>query len=266
MQLTEENYRRPPRSHAASADNFPSLRDMYTACVLGATGSVGSSIVKQLIASESCGKIITINRREVPQTHPKVEAHVVDITRFDDAAVLASLAQKFCGCDSVFMTLGVGTPSKVSKEELKRVDYSMPVALLKSAADAGVRHASVMTAAGADSRRKEPWYLPSTTGAAGAYYSSIKGKVEDDVNTFRFPSVAIFQPSTLLGAPNTPKIMETLAPSLRWVLPENLWDIHIDQLACAMIKQGEEALSKPAGSTARVTLGVTDCRKYYDVV
>jgi hypothetical protein len=190
----------------------------------------------------------------------KVQSHVVDITQYEDPAVLASLAQKFCGCDSVFMTLGVGAPSKVSKEELKRVDYSMPVALLQVAAQAGVRHASVMTAAGADSRRKEPWYLPSTTGAAGAYYSSIKGKVEDDVKVMAFPSVAIFKPSTLLGAPNTPKIMETLAPTLRMILPENLWDIHIDDLATAMIKQGEEALS--TGSVGRATLEVTDCRKY----
>ena len=242
---------------------------MYTACVLGATGSVGSSIVKQLVASDRCAKVVILHRREVVVTSPpspKVICHVIDIAKYDDAQVLSSLAQRMSSCDSVFMTLGVGAPSKVSKSELKRVDYEMCVALMSVAASTGVKHASVMTAAGADSRRIEPWYLPSTTMAAGAYYSSIKGMVEDDVKAMPFPSVSIFQPSTLLGAPNTPKIMEYLAPALRIVLPTFAWDIHVDELACAMVKQGEEAIDKGRAASwttrERLAFQVQDCRKW----
>ena len=218
---------------------------MYTVCVLGATGSVGSSIVKNLINSPNCTKIVIIHRRQVPDfVNLKVETHIIDITKFDDPAVLSEIRSKMSGCDSVFMTLGAGLPSKISAAELVRIDHSMPLALLSAAAAAGLKHASVMTAAGADSSRKELWFLPQNTGAAGAFYAATKGRVEDDAKDLAFPSVGLFRPAALLGAPNTPKYMNAISPLLVHLLPDKFWSIHIDELANAMVRQGEESLER----------------------
>ena len=46
--------------------------------------------------------------------------------------------------------MGVGAPSKGTEAELRRVDLELPTAFFESAKGAGVQHASVLTAVGAN--------------------------------------------------------------------------------------------------------------------
>ena len=51
---------------------------MKTAIVIGATGLVGSNLVKQLFEDERFGKIIAFTRRKTGLSHNKLEENVID--------------------------------------------------------------------------------------------------------------------------------------------------------------------------------------------
>lgn len=75
-----------------------------------------------------------------------------------------------------FVTMGVGKPSKVSPEELERVDLQKPTAFATASKASGcVRHISLLTSVGADADAK-PSRIGGTSAGAGMYLG-IKGKV-----------------------------------------------------------------------------------------
>ena len=145
------------------------------------------------------------------------------------------------GCTSIFNTLGAGAPSKGTKEELSYSDHEMPLSLIAAGKRVGVKHVSCMTAVGANANSVEKWYAPGP-GAAGGFYSSVKGKLENDIKELKFESTAIFQPSTIIGTVHTPAWVAFLAPKLRFIIPEDFWDMEVQHIAEGMVKQGEEAI------------------------
>src|SRR5215218_2041968 len=84
------------------------------AVVMGATGAVGSQVVTGLLRSRAFD-VMTLGRRAAGT--PGVTEHVVDVGRADSYEALLA------GQDCAFCTLGIGQASKVSREELWRVDY-----------------------------------------------------------------------------------------------------------------------------------------------
>lgn len=72
--------------------------------------------------------------------------------------------------------MGVGKPSKVTAEELTRVDLEIPTSFATASKAAGcVRHISLLSSVGADAEA-QPSRLMGTT-AGGGLYLGLKGKV-----------------------------------------------------------------------------------------
>ena len=164
-----------------------------TTALIGATGLIGSHLLKCLLDDDTFKTIRVLVRRPVSFSHPKIKVMVIDFT--DEGAFKAGIA----GCDAVFCAIGT-TNKKVKgdKTAYRKVDYDIPVNAARFCAETGCRHFLLVSSVGANSK-------------GGNFYLKLKGEVEDKVKSISIPSVSIFRPSMLLGNRQESRPMETFA-------------------------------------------------------
>ena len=206
------------------------------AVVIGGSGTVGKHLVEQLAASPAYQRILLVGRRtiELKESGSKVSQTVVDMDKMKEAVLPMLREHQY---DVAYCTMGVGAPSKVSKDELERVDYTIPAQFAAACRESGVKHFSLLTAIGANADSK--YCAVTRTAAGGGWYRNVKGRIENDVQGLGFAHVHIFRAGTLLGNPNTPGFVEWLAPKLGSVVPNKYREIHVRDLATAMIRSVE---------------------------
>ncbi|MGG0787134.1 NAD(P)H-binding protein [Peribacillus simplex] len=150
-----------------------------TALILGATGLVGTQLVKELSNSKIYSEIHLLTRSEMKITDAKCIGHVVD---FDNLSKYADLFK----VSDVFICLGTTIKKAKSKEAFRKVDYDYVIEAAKMAKTANVEKLLVITAMGANSKSK-------------FFYSRVKGDVEETLQHLEVNTVHIFRPSLLLG-------------------------------------------------------------------
>ncbi|PEZ84209.1 NAD(P)H-binding protein [Bacillus sp. AFS017274] len=150
-----------------------------TALILGATGLVGTQLVKELNNSKIYSEIHLLTRSEMKITDAKCIGHVVD---FDNLSNYADLFK----VSDVFICLGTTIKKAKSKEAFRKVDYDYVIEAAKMAKTANVEKLLVITAMGANSKSK-------------FFYSRVKGDVEGTLQHLEVNTVHIFRPSLLLG-------------------------------------------------------------------
>ena len=150
-----------------------------TAVVAGATGMVGTLLLRQLATDPGYAEVRVLGRRAPAQAHPKFRFIETDFEDLDKLA--AALA-----ADDVFCCLGTTIRKAGSQPAFERVDYHMVVDLARAAHKAGARRFLVVSAVGASEH-------------SPAFYSRVKGRMEQAVSTIGFETVHIVRPSLLLG-------------------------------------------------------------------
>ncbi len=174
-----------------------SAESAFNICVLGASGNVGSSVVKQLSLSKSVENIILLNRRETPELSslPKVTSVLVNMEKVSEESELHCAK-----CDALIITMGLGASSKHSKEELLKVDVHIPTLASAGARKAGVRVVSLLSAVGSDITSKESFL--TGTGAGGGLYNHVKGQIEANLIEHAYDATNIFRPAGIIGIIN----------------------------------------------------------------
>lgn len=227
-----------------------------TAAILGATGAVGKELVGHLTARDQWSKIIVLNRRLVSYPDsPKIEQHVVPMT--DDASLLEKASVQLLGeADALFVTMGVGAPSKGDEATLRRVDVELPSACARGAKAAGrIQLVSLLSSVGANAHAKPDGALASAlmpkTRAGGGLYLQCKGQVEHNLASLGFAkAVSTFRPAALVGTPNTPGAIAAISPVMDKLLPPLYQSSDINTLAAAMVYDAEtQLLSSSSGSS-----------------
>lgn len=150
-----------------------------TALILGATGVVGTQLVKEISNSKIYKEIHLLTRREMKFPEPKCTGHVVDFENLSKYADLFNVTD-------VFICLGTTIKNAKSKEAFRKVDYDYVIEAAKMAKASDVEKLLVITAMGADSKSK-------------FFYSRVKGDVEGTLQHLKLNSVQIFRPSLLIG-------------------------------------------------------------------
>ncbi|WP_286184796.1 NAD(P)H-binding protein [Bacillus sp. SD075] len=150
-----------------------------TALILGATGVVGTQLVKEISNSKIYGEIHLLTRRETKFTEPKCTVHVVDFENLSKYADLFNVSD-------VFICLGTTIKKAKTKEAFHKVDYGYVIEAAKMAKTSHVEKLLVITAMGANSKSK-------------FFYSRVKGDVERTLKHLELNTVHIFRPSLLLG-------------------------------------------------------------------
>jgi uncharacterized protein YbjT (DUF2867 family) len=205
--------------------------NQYRAIVIGGTGAVGSSLVRELIASPRCAAVTVVARRAnepaagVPGNE-KLAWRVVDMTRLEKEVLEVAR-----GHDAAFCTMGVGQPSKVSPEELWKIDVEYAHAFARGCRAVGVRSMALLGAVGANARSR-------------IHYLRVKGTAEDGMRELGFPRLSLFRPSVLAtqeiryGAQDW--ITQRVFPIVSRVLPHRYREIRVEDLARAMRLDAEE--------------------------
>ena len=150
-----------------------------TALIAGASGLVGSHLLRLLLQSERYSQVISVGRRELPLIHPKLDQQVVD---FDDLKKYKSELV----ADDVFCCLGTTIKKAGSKEAFYKVDHTYVLRLAEITLEKNATQFLVVSAMGANA-------------GSMIFYNKVKGEMERDVQQLGFPTIHIFQPSLLLG-------------------------------------------------------------------
>jgi uncharacterized protein YbjT (DUF2867 family) len=197
----------------------------YTAMLLGATGNVGGHILRILVQSPLCKKVVVVTRRNVAEfANPKVQQVVVNMDKLE-----AELTPHAKGVDIALAAFGVGKGSaKMADEEVRKIEITYPTAFASAAKAGGARVLAMMTAAGADSQ------------SSTKYLRNI-GDKEKKSEELKFDFLGLYRPAVILGNSNTPSALGVVMPLFHWAMPSRYHSIHKNDLARAMVAQSEQA-------------------------
>ena len=219
--------------------------------VLGASGSVGNALIKELIRNGSLTPIVTLVRRSQPDQvamarDAGVELRETLVPAMDPAGLEAATTQAIRSLEGDvvgFSVLGVGAgTAKLTLDEHRAVDVQLNAAFARGLKASGrVKHLAFMSAAGAD-----PTAATKGSGAPGmARYARVKGEAEEEVKASGPAVVSIFRPAMIIGSQHTPWLLEKVLPAFSFVTPAKYRSITVAQIAKAMIAT---SLNPPAKS------------------
>jgi len=184
------------------------MQKTYRIIMLGATGAVGGEVVQTLLKQDSLSALRLLGRREVEGiVDLRVSQQMMNI--FD----VSSYQEYVAGHDIAICTLGVGQPSKVSKEDFVKIDKTAVIDFARICKDSGIEHFQLLSSVGISSKSR-------------SFFLRIKGELMDALIDMKFKRLSIFQPSMILTPTNryglsqalTLTIWPLLKPLLSWKL------------------------------------------------
>jgi uncharacterized protein YbjT (DUF2867 family) len=152
---------------------------MKKAIVFGATGFIGSHLLRDLLDGADCAQVIAVVRKPLTLSHPKLTVLIGDL------AYLPALKPQLVA-DEIFIALGTTRKHTPDEAEYYKIDHDYPVLAAEIARANGARSVFLVTAVGANAK-------------SGVFYIRTKGEVERDILALGFDHTHIFRPSMILG-------------------------------------------------------------------
>ena len=152
--------------------------------IAGATGMVGSEVVRQAIEDPAITRIFLLIRRDSGFTHPKITQVI-----HSDFANYADLENVFIQAEACLWCLGI-SQSRVSKNEYYRITYTYVVAAARSmlSANPSIRFL-FLSGEGADSSEKSP-----------IRFAKVKGQAENALIRLHPEKLFIFRPGGITAS------------------------------------------------------------------
>ena len=147
--------------------------------VVGASGNVGTSVLRSLAAEPAVDSILGLSRRVPKAEFPKTDWQAADVTR-------SALHPLFDGADAVVHLAWLIQPGR-DRRLTRAVNVEGSARVFRAAADAGVPRLVYASSIGAyapgpkDRRVDESW---PTTGVQSSFYSRDKAEVERLLDRF----------------------------------------------------------------------------------
>jgi uncharacterized protein YbjT (DUF2867 family) len=197
-----------------------------TALIVGATGMIGRLLTDRLLTDDYYSEVKTLVRKPSGKSHPKLNEVVVDFDNLDESII---------NVDHIFCALGTTIKTAGSKDNFRKVDFKYPLKIANAAKANGATFYGIVTAMGADT-------------SSWLFYNQVKGEIESSLKAVGFKSLAIFQPSLLLGDRNEERAGESIGQkvmlALEFIIPKNYKPIDGDKVAASM---QEVAKDEPTG-------------------
>ena len=189
--------------------------------LFGASGLIGSYLLKYLLKDSEVHLINIISRKPFYLKHDKINNIVIDFTDLNSFSICTKKS------DAVFVSIGT-TMAKVNgnKSEYRKIDFDIIFNIAKACKKNSVKNLLFVSSLGADSN-------------ASSFYLSLKGDIEDAVEKLKLTSTSIFRPSVLLGNRNEARFMERIAQVIMSYLiifiPSKYKPIDADIVAKSMV-------------------------------
>jgi uncharacterized protein YbjT (DUF2867 family) len=217
------------------------MSNTQAAVVLGASGSVGNALIKELIRNGSFKPIVTLVRRSqagqiAMARGADIELREKLVPAMDPAGLEAATREAIRSLEGDVVglsVLGVGAgTAKLTIDQHRAVDVQLNAAFARGLKASGrAKHLAFMSAAGAD-----PSAASTGSGAAGmARYARVKGEAEEAVKQCGPGVVSIFRPAMIIGSQHTPWLLEKVLPAFSFLTPARYRSITVEQIAKAMI-------------------------------
>jgi uncharacterized protein YbjT (DUF2867 family) len=161
------------------------------AIIVGATGLIGSRLLKILLANHTYGEVLVIGRKKIRTKDTKLTQLVVEFEHLDHYA--ASITG-----DVLFCCIGTTRHQTPDKAEYRKIDHDYPLALAEIAVRNGIEQYHLVSAIGANAK-------------SSRFYPRIKGETEEDIKNTGLKSLHIYQPSILIGRRKKIRLLESLA-------------------------------------------------------
>ena len=161
---------------------------MKTALIIGATGLVGSKIVRRLNDSKFYLNVVLLVRRKSEFNHLKFEERVIN---FDN------INQELIKGDDVFCAIGTTLKKAGSKENQYKIDCEYPFKIAKIAKANNAKQFILVSSLGAD---------PNSSN----FYLRTKGELEEKIATLNFETFIILRPSIIIGKRPEFRLGETI--------------------------------------------------------
>jgi uncharacterized protein YbjT (DUF2867 family) len=152
---------------------------MKKAIVFGATGFIGSHLLRQLLDNPDYEQVIAVVRKPLALSHPRLT------TLIGDLASLPALKPQLVA-DEVFIALGTTRKHTPDEAEYYKIDHDYPVLAADIAKANGAKSVFLVTAVGANA-------------GSSLFYVRTKGEVERDILALDFDHTHILRPSMILG-------------------------------------------------------------------
>jgi uncharacterized protein YbjT (DUF2867 family) len=180
--------------------------------ITGATGMVGSELVRQAIIDNDIELVTAISRKPLEIQHPKLKTII-----HKDFLDYSSLTSLFVGADVCAWCLGI-SQLQVGKEEYHVITYDYTMAAAKAMLAVNPKICFVFVSGeGADQ-----------TGKARTLFGRVKGKAEKDLMQMPFEQLVIARPAGIqpvIKNPRTPflyKLFYSLYPVFKILTPSKV--------------------------------------------
>jgi len=227
------------------------MSNTRAAVVLGASGSVGNALIRELLRTGAFNPVVTLGRRSQPEQvatarDAGIELRETLLPAMDPAGLSAAVVEAIRplpGQVVGFSVLGVGAgTAKLTLDQHRAVDVQLNAAFARGLkASQRVTQLAFMSAVGAD-----PTAAATGSGAAGlSRYARVKGEAEEAVKASGLAVVSVFRPAMIIGSRHTPWLLEKVLPAFSFATPAKYRSITVDQIARAMVAS---TLTSPARS------------------
>ncbi|MGV3622389.1 MAG: NAD-dependent epimerase/dehydratase family protein [Archangium sp.] len=198
--------------------------------VTGTTGMVGEGVLLECLENPAIAKVLSVSRRSIGRTHPKLEELLVkDFTKVDDAA-----RAKLKGYDACFYCAGK-TSLGMSEVDYTQLTYDTPLAFAKTLLEVNP-NSSFIHISGRST---------DSTEQGKVMWARVKGKAENALLKLPFTHVTNLRPALMKatkGQKNAPGAYAVFGSLLGWI--PALQAITLEQLALAMINAAKGKASK----------------------
>jgi uncharacterized protein YbjT (DUF2867 family) len=195
--------------------------------LIGATGLVGSEVLRLLLADDAIERVVVIARRPTGHTHAKLEEHVFDLGEMERHPEAFAV-------DAIISALGTTIRVAKTKERFRYVDHDLPLLAARLGLANGATHYLLVSSLGANARSR-------------VFYNRVKGEVERDLLALPYPQITIVRPSFLSGDRRESRLGERIVAHLGWLMPARVKPIEAADVARALV-----ALAKREDAGPRV--------------
>lgn len=190
------------------------------ACILGATGLIGSNLLELLLSDNRYTEVMVYTRKPTGIEHPKLAEKVGDLLDED-------FFKDPIFAEHIFCCIGTTQSKTPDMSVYKQIDFGIPVNSAHAGLRGGMKKFLVVSSLGANASSK-------------MFYPRIKGQMEETLQKMDIPGLHIFRPSMLLGKREETRFGETVGRAFvkffSPLIPSRYKGVEAGDVARAMLK------------------------------